>query len=128
MQSAESDRQRLARGEAIYLDQCSGCHMEDGTGQEHAFPPLRGNAVVQAKEPGTMLHMILDGARIASTKGKPTGLAMPAFDWKLSDQDAADLATYLRAAWGNKASAVSASDVKDTRGRIEKSRQVLSAR
>jgi mono/diheme cytochrome c family protein len=127
-QKAESDPQRLARGEAIYRDQCAGCHMEDGTGQEHAFPPLRGNAVVQAKKPGTMLHMILDGAQIAATKSNPSGLKMPAFDWKLSDQDAADLATYLRAAWGNKASAVSASDVKDTRKRVAKSHEVLSAR
>jgi mono/diheme cytochrome c family protein len=127
-QAPETDRQRLARGEAIYLDQCSGCHMENGTGQEHAFPPLRGNAVVQAKEPGTMIHMIVDGARIAATKGNPSGLAMPGFGWKLSDQDVADLATYLRAAWGNRASAVSASDVKKTRERVAKSKQVLGAR
>jgi mono/diheme cytochrome c family protein len=127
-QSAETDRERLSRGEAVYLDQCAGCHMENGAGQEHAFPPLRGNAVVQAKEPGTMLHMILDGARIAATKDKPTGLAMPSFDWKLSDQDVADLATYLRAAWGNKASPVSVSDVRKTRERIEKSQQQANAR
>ncbi len=127
-QKAADDRQRLARGEALYLDQCSGCHMESGTGQEQAFPPLRGNAVVQAKEPGAMLHMILDGARTASTRAKPTGLAMPAFGWKLSDEDVADLATYLRAAWGNKASAVSADEVKSTRARVAKSHQVLSAR
>ena len=127
-QKAETDRQRLARGQAIYLDQCSGCHMEDGSGQEHAFPPLRGNAVVQAKEPGAMLHMILDGARIAATKAKPSGLAMPGFDWKLSDQDVADLATYLRSAWGNKAMPVAASEVRKTRERVEKSHTVLSAR
>ena len=127
-QAAGTDPQRLARGEAIYRDQCAGCHMEDGAGQAHAFPPLRGNAVVQAKEPGTMLHMILDGAQVAATKANPSGLKMPAFDWKLSDQDVADLATYLRGAWGNKASAVSAKDVKKTRERVAKSHEVLSAR
>jgi mono/diheme cytochrome c family protein len=127
-QKAEGDRERLARGEALYADQCAGCHMENGGGQEHAFPPLRGNALVQAKEPGAMLHMILDGARIAATKEKPSGLAMPAFDWKLSDQDVADLATYVRAAWGNKAAPVSVSDVTKTRERVAKSHQVLGAR
>jgi mono/diheme cytochrome c family protein len=127
-QKAEGDRQRLARGEAIYRDQCAGCHMEDGTGQEHAFPPLRGNAVVQSKEPGTMLHMILDGAQIAATKANPSGLKMPSFDWKLSDQDVADLATYLRAAWGNKAAPVSVKDVKKTRERVAQSNKVLSSR
>ena len=114
-----SDQQRLARGRAIYVDQCSGCHMENGEGQAHVFPPLKGSAVVQAKEPGAMLHMILGGVKIASTQSSPSRLAMPAFDWKLSDQDVADLATYLRGAWGNQASPVSASDVKDTRERVQ---------
>jgi mono/diheme cytochrome c family protein len=118
--SPETDKQRLARGEALYIDQCSGCHMEDGSGQPQVFPPLKGNAVVQAREPGAMLHMIIDGARIAATKSNPTGLAMPAFGWKLTDQDIADLATYLRAAWGNKAAPVAVSDVKKTRDRVAK--------
>jgi len=65
-----------------------------------------------------MLQMIVDGARIAATKSAPTGLAMPAFGWKLSDQDIADLASYLRGAWGNRAAPVDSSDVKKTRERV----------
>jgi mono/diheme cytochrome c family protein len=110
-----TDKDRLARGEAVYVDQCAGCHMENGAGQKGVFPPLRGNAVVQAKDPETMLHMVLGGARVAATAGNPTGLAMPAFDWKLTDQDIADLATYLRGAWGNRAGAVAESEVKKVR-------------
>jgi mono/diheme cytochrome c family protein len=83
---------------------------------------------VQANNPGTMLHMILDGARIASTAGNPTGLAMPAFGWKLSDQDVADLASYLRATWGNQAGPVSTSDVKSARERIAKSVNAAAGR
>jgi mono/diheme cytochrome c family protein len=116
----ETDKQRIARGQGLYVDQCAGCHMEDGAGQAEAFPPLKGNAVVQAKDPATMLQMIVDGARVAATASHPTGLAMPAFGWKLSDQDIADLASYLRGAWGNRAAPVSASDVKDTRERVAK--------
>ena len=116
----ESDQQRIARGRGLYVDQCAGCHMEDGTGQTNAFPPLKGNAVVQAKDPATVLQMIVDGARIAATTANPTGLAMPAFGWKLSDRDIADLASYLRGAWGNRAAPVSASDVKHTRERVAK--------
>jgi mono/diheme cytochrome c family protein len=40
---------------------------------------------------------------------------MPAFDWKLSDDQVADLATYVRNAWGNHAEAVEAKQVADTR-------------
>lgn len=119
----ETDRQRLARGEALYVDQCQGCHMQHGEGLAHVFPPLKGNSVVQADKPGTLLHIILGGADVASPKSNPNRFAMPAFDWKLSDQDAADLATYLRGAWGNKASPVSTSDVKDARKRIQQAAQ-----
>jgi mono/diheme cytochrome c family protein len=44
---------------------------------------------------------------------------MPAFGWKLTDHEAADLATYLRGAWGNRAAPVSESQAKKTRARIE---------
>ena len=125
--NAESDKDRLARGQALYVDQCAGCHMEDGSGQRNTFPPLAGNAVVQSREPGTMLHMIIDGARVVATAHDPTGLAMPGFGWKLTDQDIADLATYLRSAWGNRAAAVSVSQVKDTRERVAKASSQGSA-
>jgi mono/diheme cytochrome c family protein len=108
------------RGRGLYFDQCIGCHMENGEGQPGVFPPLKGNAVVQSGDPGAMIHMILDGAKVVSTQSKPTGLAMPAYGGKLTDQDVADLATFLRGAWGNQASAVQASRVAKTRGAIEK--------
>jgi len=40
---------------------------------------------------------------------------MPAFNWKLSDQQIADLINYIRGAWGNSAPAMSKSQVKDLR-------------
>jgi mono/diheme cytochrome c family protein len=116
----EGDKERVARGQGLYVDQCAGCHMESGAGQADVFPPLKGNAVVQAKDPAAMLQMIVDGARIAAPANHPTGLAMPAFGWKLSDQDIADLASYLRGAWGNRAAPVDPSDVKKTRERVAK--------
>lgn len=112
------DPDRLARGHGYYIDQCAGCHMENGEGIAGVFPPLKGNNVVQASDPGTMVHIILTGAKTATTKKNPTGLAMPAFDWKLDDTQIADLATYLRNAWGNHANAVDASKVADTRGTV----------
>jgi len=45
----------------------------------------------------------------------PTRLSMPAFNWRLSDQQIADLINYIRGAWGNSAPAMSKSQVKDLR-------------
>ena len=109
------DKAAMTRGAALYVDQCTGCHMEDGAGLAQVFPPLKNSAAVQAKDPATVLEAILGGAHVVATSEKPTGLAMPAFGWKLSDEEIADLTTYIRNAWGNRASAVSASQVAKAR-------------
>ena len=109
---------RLARGRAVYIDDCAGCHMENGEGLPGIFPPLKGNNVVQSKDPETVVHIVLSGQKTAVTKENPTGFAMPAFDWKLDNAQIADLVTYLRSAWGNHGDAVDASKVADTRSTV----------
>jgi mono/diheme cytochrome c family protein len=118
-ETSEIGKQALSRGEALYFDNCTGCHMENGEGLAQAFPSLKGSSAVQAKIPDTVIHVVLAGAKIAATPGKPTGLAMPAFDWKLEDKDVADLVNYIRNAWGNHASVTSADAVSKVRKDIE---------
>ena len=43
---------------------------------------------------------------------------MPSFAWKLSDAEVADLATYVRNSWGNRASPVAAGEVAALRGKL----------
>jgi len=121
------DRDRFARGRGDYIDQCAGCHMENGEGLAGVFPPLKGNNVVQASDPGTLVHIILSGAKTATTVKKPTGLAMPAFDWKLDDDQVAAVATYLRNSWGNLAPPVSAADVGNLRQKLALGRVHVNA-
>lgn len=116
--SRSIDKSVLAHGEALYADNCTGCHMENGTGIAQVFPPLKASAPVQAKDAATVLQALIGGATVVATKEKPTGLAMPAFGWKLSDQEIADLATYIRNAWGNRADAVSARQVAKVREEV----------
>jgi mono/diheme cytochrome c family protein len=113
------DQDVATHGAGLYLDDCAGCHMTSGEGLAGVFPPLKGNGVVQADDPGTLVHLILTGESAASPRGHPNRFAMPAFDWKLSDRDIADLATYVRSSWGNAASQVSAGNVKDVRRKVE---------
>jgi len=91
-----------------------------GTGIADVFPPLKDSTAVQAKDPATVLAMI-DGATVVATAAKPTGLAMPAFGWKLNDSELADLATYIRNAWGNQASAVTPGQVSKARKESQQS-------
>jgi mono/diheme cytochrome c family protein len=105
----------MTRGKGLYVDQCMGCHMADGKGQPHAFPPLANSSPVQARNAESLIQVVLGGDFMADPPSLPTGLAMPAFDWKLNDQQVADVLTYVRNSWGNQAPAVSADDVGDVR-------------
>jgi mono/diheme cytochrome c family protein len=117
-QTASSDQQVLARGKQVYIDQCEGCHMENGEGLAHVFPPIKGNTGVHASDPTSLARLVIEGARSAATPERPVGFAMPAFGDKLSNADIADVLTYIRASWGNKASAVSESTIADVRGKV----------
>jgi mono/diheme cytochrome c family protein len=44
---------------------------------------------------------------------------MPSFAWKLTDQEIADVATFIRNSWGNSAASVSASNVQDLRKKLD---------
>jgi mono/diheme cytochrome c family protein len=113
---AANDPHMLA-GKAIYKDTCAACHTEAGEGIENLFPRLKGSSLVQQDDPTTLIRVVLQGTRAAATDARPTGAAMPSFAWRFSDDQVADLLTYIRNGWGNSASSVSASAVKDMRGR-----------
>jgi mono/diheme cytochrome c family protein len=98
-------------GGAIYIDECSACHTRDGSGTARLFPTLKGSPLVQSAEPTSLMHVVLEGSRAVATDPAPTAPAMPAFGWKLSNRQVADVLTYIRNAWGNHASPVTAGDV-----------------
>jgi len=120
-QTASTDAAALGAGQAIYVDTCAACHRTLGRGDPGYFPPLGGDAAVQARDPTTILRIILQGARATPTPERPTPLAMPPFAWKLTDQQVADVTSYVRASWGNAASPVSASQVGRLRRRLHES-------
>ncbi|TPN37955.1 cytochrome c [Mesorhizobium sp. B2-3-3] len=109
----------MSAGKNIYLDQCSACHQLGGDGVKNIFPSLKGSAAVQSRLPLSVVRLILNGGHPASGPGSPYALSMPSFGWKLSDNQVAAVATYIRNAWGNTADPVSATDVKDLRQRVE---------
>ena len=90
------------RGAQLYLDNCAACHRPDGRGYDGVFPALADNPVVEAQDPVSLVHIILRGMKTPRTAATPAQFAMPAFDWRLSDQDLADLVTFIRTSWGNR--------------------------
>ncbi|HZQ62380.1 MAG TPA: cytochrome c [Casimicrobiaceae bacterium] len=118
-ESPSSDKDVLSRGRLVYIDQCAGCHRENGEGIPGVFPPVKGNSGANAHDPTSLARLVLEGAPSVGTTAKPERFAMPGFDWKLNDQEVADVLTYIRASFGNQAGAVSASKVADVRKQLE---------
>ncbi|GGX79351.1 c-type cytochrome [Massilia dura] len=97
-----------ARGARLYLDNCAACHRPDGKGYERVFPPLAGNPVVAAAPAESLIRIVLAGTQSPRTPENPAQFAMPAFAWRLSDKEVADVVTFVRASWGNQAPPVEA--------------------
>lgn len=105
----------MRAGAEVYSDSCTACHHVEGRGSPRMFPPLAGSAVTQQSDPTSVIHFILAGGRAAPTPIRPSALSMPSFARKLTDQQIADVATYVRNSWGNRAAPVSASEVAHLR-------------
>jgi mono/diheme cytochrome c family protein len=103
---------RMMAGQAIYKDNCAGCHADAGTGTSGLFARLAGSHTVQSDDPTTLIHVVLTGSQGAATAGAPTSPAMPSFDWRLDDAQVASVLTYIRNSWGNAATVVSADQVR----------------
>jgi mono/diheme cytochrome c family protein len=107
------------RGAQLYLDNCNACHRSDGKSNAIVFPALAGNQSVLADDPTSLIRVILAGSALPSTKLAPSNLGMPAFGWRLSDEETAQLVTFVRQSWGNQASAAKASDVAKIRKLVD---------
>lgn len=99
-------------GKAVFMDSgCFACHGEFGYGG--AGPRFRNDKLLAAKD--YVVGQILIGRGI-----------MPSFAHKLSDDQIAAVATYVRNSWGNDFGPVSASDVAKARKSFTSSGSVNS--
>lgn len=118
----------LARGQVVYMQVCFACHQPTGLGLPGMFPPLASSDWVNAKKPDRIIRMVLHGFTGPITlNGKPfTSPAplMPPQGAALSDTQIADVLTYVRSSFGNKADAVTADQVKAIR-EAEKARSAM---
>jgi mono/diheme cytochrome c family protein len=103
------------RGEQLFTQHCASCHGAQGEGVKLAgavaLPALAGNRAVTMPTSANLVRILLAGGYAPSTAGNPRPFGMPPFVHVLNDEDIAAVTTYIRAAWGNQADAVSAADV-----------------
>ncbi len=107
-------------GVEVYRTNCAACHAQNGNGIEGMYPPLAGSEWVTGDKT-KMLGVILNGLNgEVQVKGKTYNLVMTPYRDVLTDQQIADVATFVRSSWGNSASAISASEVAAVRASTAK--------
>ena len=100
-------------GQLIYEQNCLTCHQANGSGVPNLNPPLRGTDWVLGDK-NRLINVLLKGLQGQEIEGDMYDNAMPAHDF-LDDSQIADVLTYIRNNFGNKASAVTADEVKAVR-------------
>lgn len=99
----------VQRGKTIYETSCITCHMAEGTGLEGVYPPLVKSKNLADKN--RLIKVIVQGMRGPSKvngvdyNGEMAGIS-------LTNEQAADVANYVRNSWGNKAPAILPSQVQ----------------
>lgn len=105
--------QNTVKGKGVYDKVCITCHQSTGLGIPGAFPPLAKSDYLN-KDVNRAIKGVVKGLNGAITvNGKKFNGAMPA--QSLSDQQLADVLTYVYASWGNSKKVVTPEMVKAQR-------------
>lgn len=110
----KADDEQMKRGLAVYSRTCIACHQPTGKGLAPVFPSIAGVPIVNGDATlpikfilhGLMGPITVDGVTYSSMMPPVAGV---------SDQDIADVLTYVRQSFGNKANPVTADQVKAVR-------------
>lgn len=97
-------------GKAIYNKVCVACHQAEGQGIPNAFPPLAKSDFLN-KDVNKAIKVVANGlSGEVTVNGKKYNSAMP--NPNLSDQEIADVLTYVYSSWGNSKKVVTPAMVK----------------
>lgn len=105
-------------GAKVFSSNCASCHQPNGKGVPGVYPSLVGSAFVQG-DPNISVRIVLNGFKgeIERNGTKFNGVMTP-FKDALSDEEIAEVLTFVRASWGNSAEAIDAATVADIRAKI----------
>jgi mono/diheme cytochrome c family protein len=121
--SAQSNNKLVAasaaRGKTVYLQRCMVCHQADGGGVPKLNAPLDASSAVNGSDISKLVKYIVKGFNDrVEIDGELYSNAMPAAA-DLTDQQIADVLTFIRNSWTNKAGPVTALQVKQTRSKLK---------
>lgn len=108
-----------ARGKMIYLQRCMVCHQADGGGVPKLNAPLDGSTAVNGANIAKLVKNIVKGFNDrVEIDGEFYENSMPAAA-DLTDAQIADVLTFIRTSWSNKAAPVTLMQVKQIRSKLK---------
>ena len=107
----------MVSGSDIYSKYCVTCHQADGMGVQGAFPPLAENEWSEGDE-GRLIRLVINGMQgPIEVSGSEYNNVMTPHGF-LTDDQIANVLTYVRTSFGNDADPVSADQVTRVRATI----------
>ena len=101
---------QMERGKKVFLSACFACHMQEGQGLPGIFPPLAGSDFLKADKARAIRIPLKGLSGPIVVNGKPYNNLMP--PQQFTDDQIADVLTYVMNSWGNDFGTVSTADVK----------------
>ncbi|MDI9240343.1 copper-containing nitrite reductase [Lysobacter sp. LF1] len=104
-----SIEQQIAAGKELFAGTCSTCHQPEGQGLEGVFPPLAKSDFIAAnpkRVPEIILHGLVGAVKV---NGKDYNSNMPPMS-QLTDDEVANIATFVLNSWGNPGGHVTSAD------------------
>lgn len=115
----ENIQASIFNGKKVYTQVCLACHMSDGGGVPHMNPPLSNTPYVLGDKTA-LIKIVLNGFNEdVQINGKTYSNNMTPHA-NLSDQQIADVLTYVRNSFGNKASVIFPAEVREVRALNQK--------
>ena len=105
--------QKIKDGKQVYMNTCFACHQVEGQGIPNAFPPLAKSDYLNA-DVKRAIGIVLNGKTGEITvNGKKYNSVMT--KQSLTDEEVADVMTYIYNSWGNNKTNVTINKVKEVK-------------
>jgi nitrite reductase (NO-forming) len=111
--------EQIKAGALLYSGTCSVCHQPNGAGLPNVFPPLAGSDYLMANKLRSV-EIVLNGLTGPLTvSGSQFNSVMPPMS-QLTDDEVANILTYVRNSWGNQGEAVTKEEVAELRATTQR--------
>ncbi|MBC8033199.1 MAG: cytochrome c [Chitinophagaceae bacterium] len=100
----------MVRGKELYGELCITCHLADGKGTPGTIPPLAGSSyfakkitnAIYPQKFGLNEPIVVNGVKYTAPMPPPG----------ISDEEIADITTYITNSWGNKGKLITVKEVQ----------------